>query len=81
MYKCIYACDDPEQYSDIPDHELDHIYKEITAADTNVRSRGVFAPQVRVLLSLKKHQENKVLSIYECLVLVYFSKFSLAHAS
>ena len=38
--------DDLEQYSDISDHELDEIYKEITAADTNVSNGGFLTPNI-----------------------------------
>ena len=35
-----------KQYSVISDHELDQIYKEITAADTNVSSGGFLTPNI-----------------------------------
>ena len=38
--------EDFDQYSDISDHELDQIYKEITAADTNVNNGGFLTPNI-----------------------------------
>ena len=38
--------DNFEQYSDISDDELDQIYKEITAADTNVSNGGFLTPNI-----------------------------------
>ena len=35
-----------EQYSVISDQELDQIYKEITAADTNVSNGGFLTPNI-----------------------------------
>ena len=39
--------EDFDQYSDISDHELDQIYKEITAAETNANNSG-FLTQILV---------------------------------
>lgn len=38
--------DNFEQYSDISDDELDQIYKEITAADTNVSNGRLLTPNI-----------------------------------
>lgn len=38
--------EDFDQYSDISDHELDQIYKEITAADTNANNGGFLTPNI-----------------------------------
>lgn len=38
--------DNFEQYSDISDDELDQIYKEITAADTNVSNGGFLTSNI-----------------------------------
>ena len=38
--------DNFEQYSDVSDDELDQIYKEITAADTNVSNGGFLTPNI-----------------------------------
>ena len=38
--------EDFEHYSDISDHELDQIYEEITAADTNANNGGFLTPNI-----------------------------------
>lgn len=38
--------EDFDQYSDISGHELDQIYKEITAADTNANNGGFLTPNI-----------------------------------
>jgi len=38
--------DNFEQYSDISDDELDQIYKEITAVDSNVSNGGFLPPNI-----------------------------------
>ena len=40
-----------EHYSDISDHELDKIYKEISAADTNANNGGFLTPSIGALRS------------------------------